>query len=384
MEELSDSKKLFIGVLAGALLFAAIYTTISSISEDSIIAYSEQAGKAKKLSQLQITPAQLERWDNIAKERLDKTPLSGGGSDRLYAYLYNAQRAFADASLAKSGSYQGSIDPISERILQLFYPNYKNERISTDPYTNALTEQVFEKFQNRFQKEKTHIRPLEVQVSSDTWQGKKPYVGIIYPTFQTWSVANPRELACLAPPEQNDPIWRDQLAYVQQAVAKATPSQKQRIVYWAGMYPKGSGDFKEIANEYMKKNNVPLQKQLEVRSTLATAENDAMIAAFTCKYKYLTKRPDMLDRHLNTYIDTPNHPSYPAGHSVVARTSSRVLNHYFPENRDQWNHMCDECGMSRIWAGLHFPIDHEGGLELGTRVANAAIKNEKNYTLQNN
>lgn len=387
MEKLSNSKKLLYGALGGVLILAAIYTSTNSGKQEGnqndTIAYTEHSSKENAISQFKITQEQLEHWDSIANELLDKTPLEGGGSNRLYAYLYNAQKAFADASLAKSDSYLGSIDPISVRILQLFYPNYNNEKVASDPYSEALTNQVFHKFQSRFQNEKAKIKPVNVHLSKDTWQGKQPYVGIIYPSFQTWSVADSQALACIAPPAQDDPIWLDQLALVEEVMSKTTPVEKQKIIYWAGMLPKGSGDFKDIANEYMKENNVPLKKQLEVRSTLASAESDAMVAVFSCKYKYLIKRPDMLDDTLKTIIDTPNHPSYPAGHSVVSRTSAKVLNYYFPENKDQWDFMCEECGLSRIWAGVHFPLDHLGGLELGTKVAETAIENQKNYTLLN-
>ncbi|MGH2374189.1 MAG: phosphatase PAP2 family protein, partial [bacterium] len=101
---------------------------------------------------------------------------------------------------------------------------------------------------------------------------------------------------------------------------------------------------------------------------------DAVIAVFDSKYTYWVKRPFMMDRSIRTVMPTPNHPSYPAGHSTLSAAAATILSHYFPEATDTWQALAREAGLSRVWGGIHFPMDNEQGLILGDRVAREAIR----------
>ena len=69
----------------------------------------------------------------------------------------------------------------------------------------------------------------------------------------------------------------------------------------------------------------------------------------------------------------PNFPSYPSNHSTFSATRSEILAYLFPENADFIRAVGKEAGDSRIWAGIHYPMDNEAGVNLGHSVAQVFI-----------
>lgn len=355
---------------------AFLYTQDTSADRQKIyfeLPKTEQ-GQLKERPIGTILIQELSDWDKVVQGLLDKNPLGIGNTQRLYAYLYNAQEAFAKASFDNTGNYSGTLNPISLHVIQLFYPNFQKKEIKVDPYSQTLSDLLIKKIDQRFHEEQSHIRPLSIQPKPDQWQGKQPYIGITVPSMFPWVLTKASEFRLPPPPApQNDKFWKEQLIVVENSVANITKDQKKEVLFWAGMSGPGSGDWMTIANQYMEKNAIPLSKRLIVRAKLATAESDTIIATYDSKYTYLVKRPFMLDSALKTIISTPNHPSYPAGHSTGSAAAATVLSYYFPENQKNWEEMAKECGLSRIRAGIHFPIDHEAGTKLGKEVANAVL-----------
>ena len=81
----------------------------------------------------------------------------------------------------------------------------------------------------------------------------------------------------------------------------------------------------------------------------------------------------MRDPSIHTIMPTPNHPSYPAGHSTLSATAATLLSFYFPENKKKWEELASVASDSRVWGGIHFPIDVKQGLILGHKVGEAVI-----------
>lgn len=321
-----------------------------------------------------ISIAELNHWDEVVRDLLKEKPLGVGNTNRLYAYLYNGQKMFADQSLKETGRYQGSISPISKKIIQLFYPDFQGSDKKADEFSEKLSDKIMTKITKRFDEEKQQIHPVQIQITSINWKGKEPYYGLENATMRPWTLKAANEFRLSTPPPLSDAtFWKNQLEAVKTRLKNVTEKQKKATYFWAGMSGSGSGDWFAIANDYMNKNNVPLKKRLEVRSVLATALFDTMVAVYDSKYNYLVKRPNMLDRTIETIIVTPNHPSYPAGHSADSAAAATIMSYYFPENSKNWQEKGEESGLSRIWSGLHFPIDHEAGTEIGKNVANAVL-----------
>lgn len=293
-------------------------------------------------------------WDKTVNELTQKSPLFDRGANRLNAYLFHAQKiAYAQKE---------NLDSVSLHIIQLFYPTC-GQGIFSDQF-NPLAQ--------RFRKEQSLIHPIILKHHEGEWVGEVPYEGLEIPTWKPWVLKSADQFRLPKPPSDNR-FWEDQLAQVKTAMQRATEEQKKQILFWQGTPDPLNGDWVVIVNEYMRKKKTPLEMQIQVRDAIGRVIVDATIAAFDTKYTYLIKRPNMLDPELKTYIPTPNHPSFPSAHSTVSAAVGEVLNHYLPENKGEWNRLLEEAGMSRIWAGIHFPIDHEQGKILGKQVGQALI-----------
>jgi len=108
---------------------------------------------------------------------------------------------------------------------------------------------------------------------------------------------------------------------------------------------------------------------LTVRSTLAMTMADAFIACWDTKYTYWTKRPFMRDPAIQSSIAAPTFPSYTSGHATVSAAAATVLGHYFPDQASRWMAMAQEAKDSRLWSGIHFPVDNDRGFGMGQAIA---------------
>lgn len=354
-------------------LFICLTLACLSLNAEIFSKQTEQTKPTKHVEEISIQ--QLNDWDKTTSSLLKENPLGVGGSNRLYAYLYNGQKMFADASLKETRGYNGNIGTISGKILQLFFPSFQDKNNITDSFSDNLSDKVMATLRKRFEEEKKQMHPLQIQITSMDWKGKEPYYGLENATMKPWVLKSANEFRLPVPPSLKDQqFWKGQLDMVKMKLENVTEEQRKLTYFWAGMSGPGSGDWFAIANDYMNKNNVPLKKRLEVRATLATALFDTMVAVYDSKYKYLVKRPFMHDASIETLITTPNHPSYPAGHSADSAAAETVMSYFFPENAKNWKQRSEDGGNSRIWSGLHFPIDHEAGITLGRNVANAVLQ----------
>lgn len=106
-----------------------------------------------------------------------------------------------------------------------------------------------------------------------------------------------------------------------------------------------------------------------------TARFDGIIAAWDGKYHYWGIRPFEYDPNCKPIlIQTPNFPGYPAGHTTVAGSIATVLSHLFPQDKEAFHALVQECSESRFEGGVHFRTDNEVGLEVGYEVGERVIE----------
>lgn len=322
-----------------------------------------------------INENELKKWDQIVSQLVEKEKMEEV-APRLYAYLYVAQRDLAYLSSNVKADFQGSVEPISLAVVQLFVPSF-NRPLDVDDYTKELTKVVFSKIQTRFQEEESHIQPRAEKIGEQYWPGKVPYFGIKMGSWMPWIIPSADALRAAPPPVFDSPEWQNQINEVKTASKDLTEEQKQAILFWADQAPGKffkKDDWLDIANTYMWAKQTPLISLLLIRSTLAMALEDGCIAVFDSKYTYWVKRPFMRDPSIKPFIEPPNHPSYPAGHATLSFTASPLLIHFFPDDEQLWNRLAHQGAQSRIWAGIHFPVDNEAGRKIGENIAAQAIE----------
>jgi hypothetical protein len=130
------------------------------------------------------------------------------------------------------------------------------------------------------------------------------------------------------------------------------------------------------ANQWMAEDKLDQNppRAARVYALLATAVWDGLIASQDGKFTYWYLRPSMLDPAISPIIPVPNFPSYPANHSTLSTARAEIMANLFPARADFIRALGKEAGDSRIWAGIHYQIDNESGVNLGKAVANKFLE----------
>lgn len=70
-------------------------------------------------------------------------------------------------------------------------------------------------------------------------------------------------------------------------------------------------------------------------------------------------RPAQVDPTLRAMPSlTAQTPAFPSGHAFQAYYLAKVLSDRYPERRREFNLLAEECALSRVYAGLHYPSDN--------------------------
>ena len=177
------------------------------------------------------------------------------------------------------------------------------------------------------------------------------------------------------PPLTSSAQMAQETAEVKATVDNLTRDQLATVYKWADGVstptPPGHWDF--IAVPY-----IVTAGQSEVRSArtfalLNMALHDAAVACWDTKYFYFNPRPSQLDPSIRTMTGLPNFPSYDSGHSVFSAAASEVLSYLFPNGASYFDQQMQEAAMSRLYGGIHYRSDIEGGKAHGKRVGDFTV-----------
>jgi membrane-associated phospholipid phosphatase len=190
-------------------------------------------------------------------------------------------------------------------------------------------------------------------------QPSEPLAG----TWRPWILASGDQYRPPPPPAFQSPAWIAELGEVQEAVARRTPEQAAAVRFWAGgpgtVTP--AGLWIEIAREHIQRDRLDAPHAARVLALASVAMADGFICCWDAKYTYWTERPITADPTLDVLIPTPPFPSYTSGHSTISTAAATVLGHLFPEDASDLAGKANEAKSSRLWAGIHYPIDNDMG-----------------------
>lgn len=156
----------------------------------------------------------------------------------------------------------------------------------------------------------------------------------------------------------------------------------------------------EVARQLLAQSDADIEEASLILAATDLALADTRISEWDAKYFYKFWRPitalnaSATGEVTNNYaawqpvIVTPNHPSYPSGHSGTV-VGIEVLKAYFGDNHALTIHspvqgvdprtvtsltqIEVDNGLSRIYGGIHFSFDNEAGQKLGTDVSNYVL-----------
>ena len=368
-------------IIAGSLLLSCQRTNLPHQPLSAYFSYTrDELGRLKSMgSSRKISLEDLFFWEEMAYELVAKHKISSTMASKVYATLMVAQRDAAFLSYNIHGKFMGSLDGISNDVLCEFFPTdclkISRGREKIDAYSEGLTRRVMAKVMTRIAEERKQTKSYPRKEGDEFWISRGVAKGKSAGSWKTWIIPSVNPFRLPPPPSDDSPEDRKQLQKVRSAYDHLTAIQKRAVVRWAAGpgTRRTAGLWFKMASDAMRTPPFDLKEALMIRSIIAMGIADVYIATSDNIYTYWVRRPFMRDSSIQTYMPTPNHPSYPSSSSAIASFSASMFCHYFPEQSEQWKAMTEESKNSRIWSGIHFPMDVEQGSLLGERIAEAIM-----------
>lgn len=214
-----------------------------------------------------------------------------------------------------------------------------------------------------------------VPVAAGRWSGDSPVLPQTA-RWRPWLLSRPDELRPPPPPAPDSERMTRELDEVR--TVERTPQRIAAALFWE--HAAGGTRSYQFWNEHLSRallehrldHNAPWSAR--AYALLNVALYDAAVACWDAKYAYWAIRPVQLEPRVRPLFTTPNHPSYPSGHSCFGAAAATVLGHLFPRDAAVFEALASEASESRLWAGIHFRSDLEAGRALGRAVAGRVLE----------
>jgi membrane-associated phospholipid phosphatase len=211
------------------------------------------------------------------------------------------------------------------------------------------------------------------------WTGTNPG-NVTGPMWKPFVLSSPSEFRPAPPPSCDSPQVRAELAEVRNFPRATTdplssPTFTTNWKAFSWQSPTGTSVWTNVfLNKWVLEDKLNTPQAARANAALGVTMFDSFIASQDGKYAYWYARPAQLDPSIVPLFPAPNFPSYPSNHSTFSASRAVVLAHLFPDRADVILSTAKEAGDSRIWAGIHFPMDNVAGVDLGTKVAKKVIE----------
>ncbi|WP_100403589.1 vanadium-dependent haloperoxidase [Bacillus sp. FJAT-42315] len=174
-----------------------------------------------------------------------------------------------------------------------------------------------------------------------------------------------------------------ELYMVQKTLKELTPSQENLGVYYGTGVP--TKQWTPVIDRLIDSYNVTPTQAARILAAVQSAINDTMIIVWELKYRWDVARPNQYDQEMRTLLCTPRFPTYPSGHATMSGCAEVVLSYFFPTEAKKLREIADDDARSRLYAGVHFPVDNNEGLRLGRYLGSVIVdhlKTEKDHRLR--
>jgi membrane-associated phospholipid phosphatase len=183
-------------------------------------------------------------------------------------------------------------------------------------------------------------------------------------------LASNSEFRAPPPPPLPSDAFRREVAAVRKISDNRTTEQLRTAQYWELVTPPNfPGWWNRIALEAAEQHRLSELETADMLALMHMVWLDAFNACADSKYAYWVPRPTQVDPEIRLAIGLPNHPSYPSNHSCTASAAAQILGAKFPDRRGGFLLLAREAAMSRVYGGIHYPMDIEEGLDIGRKVA---------------
>lgn len=341
------------------------------------VVFSQENRMPEPISKESIAALDQKSFNLVREAKLPPTIAA-----RLYAYLATYQESAVALASKAWGESAGDLNILSANIVAQLFPERGLEKHfaveSPDRMSTHLSDAIKKYSRERLRSELAGLQKYPILEGEQFWYGENP-VTPEAGTFKPWYLDNNAQFRSSTPPLRGYMEDPRELEAVWNAVTSRTLEQESAIKFWAG----GAGTetpggiWLNILNErVMSDPSISLRDYLKMRTVLTGTIADAFYACWDTKYTYCVQRPIQCDPNLKDYlpIATPPFPSYNSGHSTISGAAAEVLAHFIPEEGFKYREMAVEASNSRLWAGIHFPIDCTDGLMQGRQIAQFNLK----------
>lgn len=176
----------------------------------------------------------------------------------------------------------------------------------------------------------------------------------------------------------NDIDWESELAVVQETMDHITREQIQIAKFWGtGVATK---QWTPIIDRLIDTYGCTPPYASRILAAVEAGLNDTFVVVWHYKYNWNVARPIQYDPDLEPILCTPRFPTYVSGHSAISGCAAVILSYFFPGESEKLNELAEEAAVSRLYGGIHFPIDNEAGLVVGRTIGEAVVEHLKRQT----
>jgi hypothetical protein len=228
---------------------------------------------------------------------------------------------------------------------------------------------------------------------SPKWGNNRP--------FLLNNITRTKVAAPVAFSEKKESEFYQQAIQVYTQVSKNTTEHIEIAKYWSDdpfQTCTPAGHSFNILSQLLRKEKANLAEASIAYAMMGIAENDAFIACWKGKYEYILLRPvsyiqRYIDPQFTTILNTPPFPAYTSGHSTEIGAASRIFinrftngSGYYPftdysqlqygllaRSFSHFDQLANECALSRLYGGIHYPMDNEKGLQLGRAIGDNVL-----------
>lgn len=193
--------------------------------------------------------------------------------------------------------------------------------------------------------------------------------------------------------EDEASLFYEELMQVYNVSQRLTDEHLKTVHFWMdgpGETGTPGGHWMKLAGQLAQEHELALPETLELALLVGAAVFDSHVACWRAKFEYNLVRPKTLirrrvDEHWDAPIPIPNHPEYPSGHASTSGAAAVPLTATFGEvsfvdkthehrygfterSYDTFQEAAQEAADSRLYAGLHFPMGNQNGLNQGEQV----------------
>ena len=233
------------------------------------------------------------------------------------------------------------------------------------------------------------IAQADTDGSAQTWTGTVPtgpckWIGtnpgnVTGASWKPLLLTSANQFRPPAPPDCTSPEAQTQLSEVRNFPRSAPGTAtsfpfRAKAFYWQSLEGTNTWSYR-YADKWIFEDRLDQNppRAARVYALIAAVRFDAFIASQDGKFTYWYIRPHQLDPSIIPLFPVPNHPSYPSNHSTISTAYAEILAYLFPSRADFIRAVGKEAGDSRIWAGIHYPMDNLAGVQLGNSVAQVFI-----------